>query len=662
MKERRGLRRLRGLLSVNTRGVGFFARPEVEEDIRIEPENLLVALHGDEVEVEVSKTRLGIRGKVLRVLERRRTTFVGVTQIIGGQMVVKPDNYRIHVCFQLVEAEAKKAGVGNKVLIELFRWTNASQKPIARLLRVIGKAGQNDTEILSIALSEGFAADFPPAVLDEASAIKNRLKTITESEERRRRDFRNTTVFTIDPADAKDFDDALSLREIQNPISNANLPEHRQTPMYEIGVHIADVSFFVKEHTALDREAATRATSLYLVDRTIPMLPPVLSSDLSSLNEGEDKMTFSAVFKVTKIGKGEPQFKITNRWFGKTIIRSKKRFTYEEAQDILKKKSGQFYKELSVLDLIAKSLRREKFKNGAIDFEQDEVRFELDSAGRPVRVFRKERLDTRKLVEELMLLANKEVAEFMYRKEKETGAKHPFLYRIHDLPDREKIAELAIFLKALGHELPVVKSKGISSKDLAALFQKIEGRAEEALVKTAALRTMAKAVYSTKNIGHFGLAFPFYTHFTSPIRRYPDLCVHRLLDQYLLGRKINAETLRKIETAAVHSSRREIEAQEAERNSIKLKQVEYMANRIGQEFKGTITGVNDWGIYVEEKDTRAEGMVKLRNMKDDYYELDEKNYQLIGQNTKKVYRLGDQVDISLANIDLERRQIEFILS
>jgi ribonuclease R len=404
------------------------------------------------------------------------------------------------------------------------------------------------------------------------------------------------------------------------------------------------------------------------VDRTIPMLPEVLSNDICSLNPGEEKLTFSAVFEMTISGK------IISRWFGKTIIKSDKRFTYELAQEVLNKNhpltpsleneggsESDYYNELNTLNLIAKKLRKEKSAHGAIDFEQDEVAFELDSAGKPIRIYKKQRLDTHKLVEEYMLLANKEVAEFIYKAYKKTNSGSPFIYRIHDLPDNEKITALSIFVKALGYDLPIKKEKGLKAIDLQNLFKQIEGKAEESMIKTAAVRSMAKAIYSTKNIGHFGLAFEFYTHFTSPIRRYPDLLVHRLLEKHLRDERLPKSEWLKYEKISALATEKEIRAAEAERDSKKYKQIEYMQDKIGQEFNGTITGVTEWGIYIEEKDTRAESMVRIRDLGSDYFVLDQKNYCLVGQKTKKKYSLGDQVRFKITSASLEKKAIDCAL-
>ncbi|TSC84401.1 MAG: ribonuclease R, partial [Parcubacteria group bacterium Gr01-1014_17] len=483
-------------------------------------------------------------------------------------------------------------------------------------------------------------------------ALKEDEKRIFREEIPRRKDFRNTLTFTIDPADAKDFDDAISFRAL--PVSS------NQSPVFQIGVHIADVSFFVRENTTLNSEARERGFSVYLVDRTIPMLPEALSNDLCSLNPDEDKFAFSAVFEINE------KAEVLSRWFGRTVIRSVKRFTYENAQEVIDAKTGALSEELLTLNRLAKIMQEKNRKAGAIDFAQDEVKFELDKDGWPVRVYKKPHLQTHKLIEEWMLLANREVAEFLSharppadrRAGEKQKSKAPVLYRIHDLPDSDKITELALFVRALGHHLPIT-GKSVTGKDLQQLFKKIEGSAEEALIKTTALRSMSKAIYSTKNIGHFGLAMPFYTHFTSPIRRYADLLIHRMLAGHLHGEKMDEQEWSEYERLAAHITEKEIAAAEAERESVKIKKVEYMSERVGQEFSGVISGVTEWGVYIEENDTKAEGMAALRNFGDDFYSLDEKHYCIVGARSKKKYSLGDKVRFKILSADTERKTLDY---
>lgn len=649
-----------GVLSVNARGIGYLksidkAKPastQGKEDLEIQNNNLNTALNGDTVSVLPLPTRGKERpaGKVISVEKRAKKAFAGILQKEKDTYFLLPDDKKMYADIIISKlaptlnvATTCQVGdlIGQKILVKINQW-NRGANPEGEIVQILGQAGEHNTEMESILYEKGFEIDFPEAVEVEAQRLEKTEKPIPQTEISRRRDFRNTTTFTIDPKDAKDFDDAISIKSLPNG-------------NFEIGVHIADVSHYVREKTTLDAEAVKREFSVYLVDRTIPMLPEILSNDICSLNPGEEKLTFSAVFEMTNHGH------IVSRWFGKTIIKSDKRFTYETAQEILVAGHGEFFKELKTLDDIAKKLRKEKAAHGAIDFEQDEIAFDLDERGKPIRIYKKQRLDTHKLVEEYMLLANKEVAEFIYKAYKKTNSDSPFIYRIHDLPDNEKIQALSIFVKALGYELPIKKEKGITALDLQNLFKQIEGKTEESMIKTAAVRSMAKAIYSTKNIGHFGLAFEFYTHFTSPIRRYPDLLVHRLLEKHLKDEKLPKSEWIKYEKISADATEKEIRAAEAERDSKKYKQIEFMQDKVGQVFDGTITGVTEWGVYVEEKNTRSEAMVKIRDLGDDYYVLNPKSYCIVGEKTKKKFSLGDQVRFKITSADLEKRAIDCLL-
>ncbi len=651
-------KKIQGIISVNSRAMGFIASEKGGEDIMIETPHLNTALNKDEIEIEIlpGKIRGRRTGKVVRIIKRAKTQFVGTIDERGTKLVLIPDDFRMYAPLQ-ISRPPKDAQKGYKALAKITEW-KIDKEPTGEILKVIGRKGEHEVEMQAIVLERGFESEFPREVEQEAERAE---KVISAAEVAARRDFRGAALFTIDPKDAKDFDDALSLRRLP---SSAKATEGKSEDRFEIGIHIADVSHFVREGTGLDREARERGTSVYLVDRTIPMLPHILSNDLCSLNPDVDRLAFSAVFEMDGSGR------VHKRWFGKSIIHSQKRFTYESAQELIDSCRSQTptgrnltptENALLILDSIAKKLRRDKMKKGAIDFEHDEVGFDLDKDGHPIRVFTKARLDTHKLVEEFMLLANREVAEFFFQHAKKSGGKMPFLYRTHDLPNQEKIEQLGVFVHALGHELSVSKNGGITGKDLQALFQKIDGHASESLIKTAAVRSMAKAVYSTQNIGHFGLAFEYYTHFTSPIRRYPDLIVHRLLESILKHRPLKPDMLSRLERMAEHATRKEIAAAEAERESIKMKQVEFMQTLLHKEFSGIISGVTEWGIYVEEAETKAEGMAKLRDLGDDYFVLDEKNYRVVGEKTKKKYSLGDVVRFRVVGSDLERKTLDYKL-
>ncbi|KKW14565.1 MAG: Ribonuclease R [Parcubacteria group bacterium GW2011_GWA2_50_10b] len=619
------------------KGVGYFPAPDESDDFEVQPDNLNAALNRDKVKIEIlDKELLGRKqAQVVEIVERHKTEFVGILEKADAGFFLVPDDKRMYRDIFVPADKANGGKAGEKVQVRITEWEDASKSPKGEVVRIIGKAGEHNTEMLGIIYESGFEVDFPPEVEQEAKAWKTKYEKEDKSKDRK--DFRGATTFTIDPADAKDFDDAISLKSLENGD-------------FEIGIHIADVSHFVVEKTALDKEARKRGTSIYLVDRTIPMLPEVLSNDLCSLNANEPKYAFSAVFIMDK------NAKVKERWFGRTLIESDKRFTYEEAQEILDKKAGVFYDELKTLNDLAYKLRTEKFKNGAIEFETEEVKFELDAAGKPIRVYKKERKDTHKLVEDFMLLANREVAAHMHTVN--NGSRAAFVYRIHDAPDREKIVNLATFVKALGFELKN-KDGETTAEDITRMLHSVEGTPAEMLVKTAAIRSMSKAVYSTTNIGHFGLAFEYYTHFTSPIRRYPDLMVHRLLQRFLVKGRIEQDEMIKYQRLCEDSSEREMEAAEAERASIKYKQVEYMQGHIGETFDAIVSGVSEWGIYVEEVNTKAEGMVKLRDMKDDFYELNEKLYAIVGKKTGKKFSLGDKIRVKLIASDPERKTLDF---
>ncbi len=630
-------------ISTNKKGTGYIKDPNnPNKDIIVESISLLnTAMNGDIVEVKLgNKNQYGqITAEVTKIVERKRNSFVCTIENQNGKLLAIPDDKKAYFPISISNSNLN---IGDKVYVKVNEWKDYKDMPVGEIIKILGKKGNNNVEMESIVLERGFEVGFPAEVEAEADEIeRNKIQDI-QNEIPKRKDFRNTLTVTIDPFDAKDFDDAISFKDLNNGT-------------YEIGVHIADVSHYVKEKSALDNEAIKRGCSIYLVDRTIPMLPEVLSNDVCSLNPKEDKLTFSAVFIMNDHGK------VLESWFGKTIINSTHRFTYENAQESLDSKSGEFYKELNKLNEIAKKLQKEKFAKGAIEFEQEEIKFKLDENGKPIGVYKKERLDTHKLVEEYMLLANREVAMHIFNSIKRKGKKDTgSIYRIHDIPDKEKMADLATFVKALGYNLPIKDGK-VKASDIKSLLKQISGTVHETLISTAVIRSMQKAVYSTKNIGHFGLAFDYYTHFTSPIRRYPDLLVQRILQRHLHNEPFGDREINEFQSIAEQSTSREIDAAGAERESKKLKQVEYMSDKVGKTFQGTISGVTEWGLYVEEKETKSEGMIKIRDLGNDYYEFDKKTYSILGQKTKKKYTLGDDITFKVVSADLDKKTLDFAL-
>jgi len=634
-----------GILMVRGKGTGFVAIPDQEEDAVIEREALGFALDGDIVEIELLPKIPSKRqeAKVIRVIERSFRELIGVVKerTIQGkqQYYFSPDNTRIHIRPLLPEATANDLGM--KVAIEISSWKDEHAGPIGSIIETLGRAGEHETEMQAIIRSGGFTKAFPEAVQAVAHTLyENREQIFADAlNDPKRKDVRGVMTMTIDPADAKDFDDALSVQTL--PTGNI-----------EVGIHIADVSHYVTDGSVLDEEARERGTSVYLVDRVIPMLPEVLSNDLCSLRPNEDRLAFSAIFELS------PQAKIVAQWFGQTVINSDRRFSYEEAQEVLDKGIGDYHAELTILMTLGRTLRKARYANGAIAFEQPEVKFELDEHGVPLRAYKKERTETMMMIEDFMLLANAQVATYIYDTAKYKGHDLAFIYRIHDAPNPDKIEELSIFLHALGYEFET--NHGIvDAKDINKLLKEIEGTPEENLIKTATIRSMAKAVYSTKNIGHFGLAFKFYTHFTSPIRRYPDLLAHRLLRFHLDNVNIKSSDIAKYEAMSIKSSARELEAVKAERDSIKFKQVEFMQRSVGKEFDSIITGVTDWGLYVQEQETLSEGMIKLSSMKSDFFTHEASKYRIKGQRTGKIYQLGDTIKVKLVKANTEDRQLDF---
>jgi len=618
---------------VNPRFAYIVTGIEGRKDIYVKTPDLNTALHGDRVEVELFRKRSGENpeGRVTNIIQRARNKFVGRVELTKNYGFVVPDFKKIYQDFFIYPEHIGGAQTNDKVVFEVTRWSDGDKSPEAKVVEILGKTGENEAEIHSIMAEFELPFRFPEQVLAESRTIP---ADITPDEIVRRRDFRKVLTFTIDPEDAKDFDDAISFQRLDNGL-------------FEIGVHIADVTHYVRPGTTLDEDAFDRATSVYLVDRTVPMLPERLSNELCSLRPREEKLTFAAVFQV------DNNAHVVNEWFGRTVIYSDHRFSYEGAQEVIESGQGQFAEELRILNDLAIKLRKERFKRGAVNFETTEVKFKLDPKGKPLAVIPKIRKDAHKLIEEYMLLANKAVATFVY-KFKKGGDRNTFVYRTHDYPDPEKVENFAKFARQFGHKLDV-NEKAVS-RSLNSLMDEIEGKPEQNVLQQLAVRAMAKAKYTTDAKGHFGLAFQHYTHFTSPIRRYPDMMVHRLLQHYLDEGK--APSKPEMEKRCIHSSEREKRAADAERASIKYKQVEFMSMAENKPYPGIITGVTDFGVFVEIIETKCEGMVRLSDMKDDFYEFDEKNYRVIGRRRKKVYRLGDEVEVRVKKTDVDRRVID----
>jgi ribonuclease R len=610
---------------------------EFEEDIYVAPRKLRNALHGDIVKVYVYAKNRGRKkdGEVVEILQRAKMDFTGIIKLSDRFAFFVPDDRKmLHDIFIPLDG-LNGAKDGYKAIAKIVDWPEDAKNPIGEITHVLGKQGENNAEMNAILADYGFPMAFPDEVEKQAESIK---EEITKEEIARRRDFREVLTFTIDPADAKDFDDAISFQKLKN----GNV---------EVGVHIADVSHYVKPGSALDKEAFERGTSVYLVDRVIPMLPERLSNGLCSLRPNEDKLCFSAVFEL------DNDANVIEQWFGRTIIHSDTRFSYEDAQEILENKSGTHSEELLKLNELAYILRERKFKHGAISFESVEIKFRLDDQGKPLGVYVKERKDAHKLIEDFMLLANKKVAEFVAKKGK-GKQKLTFVYRSHDSPKEDALLNFSQFASKFGYKIDISSGRE-TARSLNFLMADVEGKKEQNVLTQLAIRSMAKAVYTTKKHSHYGLAFDYYTHFTSPIRRYPDVMVHRLLELYLAeGKSVNEEEYEKM---SIHSSQMEKKAADAERASVKYKQAEFLQNNIGEEFNGIISGLTEWGMYVEIISNKCEGMIRLRDLNDDFYVLDEKNYCIIGQRRKKKYQLGDEVTIMVKKVDLGKRQIDFTL-
>ena len=610
------------------------------EPIFIAERNSAHAMAGDRVRIAFYAKRHGrmAEGEVIEILERANDTFVGTLEVARSYAFLVTENRTLANDIFIPKENLKGGKNGDKAVVKIVEWPDKAKNPKGIVIDILGKAGENTTEMHAILAEYGLPYVYPKQVEQAADRIP---AEIPQEEIARREDFRGITTFTIDPRDAKDFDDALSIRRLDSGLC-------------EVGVHIADVTYYVREGSLIDREAEKRATSVYLVDRTIPMLPERLCNFLCSLRPDEEKLAYSVIFEMND------KAEVKKSRVVHTVIKSDRRFTYEEAQERLESGQGDYVEELQQLDKLAKQLRDQRFKAGAINFDRYEVKFEIDEKGKPLSVYFKVSKDANKLVEEFMLLANRTVAEKIGRVPKGKKAK-VFPYRIHDLPDPEKLDNLAQFIARFGYKLRTSGKKEEVSKSINNLLDEIQGRKEENLIETVSIRAMQKARYSVHNIGHYGLAFDYYTHFTSPIRRYPDMMVHRLLTKYL-DEGGHTVTEKKYEALCEHSSMMEQLAASAERSSVKYKQVEFMTEHLGQVYKGVISGVTEWGLYVELNENKCEGMIPMRDLDDDYYEFDEKNYCLRGRRTRRTYSLGDELTIKVAKANLERKQLDFALA
>ncbi len=625
-----------GIVELQPQGFAYVNSDEVKRPVLISSRNLKNAMEGDKVRVHVyaSRKKHDLEGEVIEIIERAKSVFVGTIQTSKNFAFLVPTGKVGFDIFIPLE-KLKGAKNGQKAIAEITEWPVRARSPFGEIIEVLGDSGDNDAEMHAILAEYELPHKFPENVNKAAEKIP---LEIPQEEYQNRRDFRKITTFTIDPEDAKDFDDALSLRKLEN----GNM---------EVGIHIADVTFYVVPNTIIEEEAQSRATSVYLVDRVVPMLPERLSNGVCSLRPNEDKLCFSAVFELNE------EAEIKNEWFGKTVIHSNRRFTYEEAQERIENGAGDLSEDLLILNALAQKLREKRFIKGSIAFDRIEIKFNVDEKGKPLSVYFKEAKDANKLIEEFMLLANKRVAELI-GKPKPGKITKTFVYRIHDKPDPDKLVSFNTFIHRFGYGIQLSTPNAISNS-LNNLLNKVKGKKEQNVVETLAIRAMAKAEYSTRNIGHYGLAFEYYTHFTSPIRRYPDMMVHRLLEKYLGDGRSASE--QKFENLCKHSSDMETRAANAERASIKYKQVEFMQDHIGKIYPGVISGITDWGIYVE-LENKIEGMVPIRELDDDFYIFDERNYALVGRHTHKKYQLGDEVTVKIWRTNLERKQLDFLLA
>ena len=628
---------LNGTVDHVNKKYAFIVIDEFSEDIKVRSRYLRGAIHGDKVEIKVSHhlSKRNLEGEVIKILERKTTEFIGTVEESKGFAFFIPKNKKVFVDFFIRKKRSDKFSKRKKYLAKVIDWGNSSKKPEAKVVKCIGNIGENETEINSIIYDFDLPTEFPSDVKEETNMLN---EIISEKEIKKRKDLRSLDSFTIDPDDAKDFDDALSVEK-----ENDNII---------IGIHIADVSHYFNVRTDINKEAEKRATSVYLVDRTIPMLPEKLSNDLCSLKPNVDRLTYSVIIKF------DSNLSIIDYWIGRTVIHSKKRFTYDEAQESINNKDGLFHEKLNILNNIAKNIRAKRFKSGSFNFSSNEIKFRLDKEKKPIEVFRKKRKDTHKMVEEYMLLANKLVAEKIISIEKKEKKSYPFVYRIHEDPEESKISELKNYIKQFGYTINT--NEGSLANSLNGLMKEIKGKPEERSVEKFAIRSMSKAKYSTEKEKHFGLSFRHYTHFTSPIRRFPDVMVHRLLSDYMNESKPKEKTYYDI--MCKHSSKMEINATKAERESIKYKQAEYMSLFIGKKFDAIISGVTEWGIYAEIVKTLCEGLIKISSMKDDHYIFDSEKMKITGRNSKKIFRLGQPIRVLVIDTDIEKRTIDLELT